>query len=112
MHELGIARSIVAIVDEHARGRKVRRVTLQIGALSAILPDAVSFCFDVVAAGTAVEGAKLDIDRIAGRGRCRTCGAQFPTPDLVTPCACGSRDIERLAGDELKIKSMELEEAA
>jgi hypothetical protein len=28
MHELGIARSIVAIVGEHACGRKVKRVTL------------------------------------------------------------------------------------
>jgi hydrogenase nickel incorporation protein HypA/HybF len=111
MHELGIARSVVAIVDERARGRKVRRVTLEIGALSAILPDAIAFCFDVVASGTAVEGAKLDIDRIEGRGRCRACGTELATPDLVTPCACGSRDIERLAGEELKIKSMELEAA-
>lgn len=112
MHELGIARSIVAIVDEHARGRKIRRVTLEVGELSAIMPEAIRFCFDVAAVGTAVEGAELDIHRIEGRGRCRTCGSEFLTPGLAMSCACGSRDIERLAGEELKIKSMELEEAA
>lgn len=112
MHELGITRSIVAIVGEHARGRKVRRVTLEIGALSAIMPEAIRFCFDVVAEGTAVEGASLDIHAIEGRGLCRSCGAEFSTPNLVTPCACGARNIERLSGEELKIRSMEIEEAA
>lgn len=112
MHELGITRSIVAIVGEHARDRKVRRVTLDIGALSAVMPEAIRFCFDVAAQGTALEGAALDIERIEGRGRCRSCGAEFPTPSLVTFCACGSREIERLSGEELKIRSMELEEAA
>ena len=92
MHELGIARSIVAIVDEHAHGRKVKRVTLEVGALSAVLPDAIAFCFDVVAAGTVAEGARLDVNRIEGRGRCRAGGSELPTPDLVTPCACGSRE--------------------
>jgi hypothetical protein len=33
---------MVAIVDEHARGRKVTRVTLEVGALSAVLPDAIA----------------------------------------------------------------------
>ena len=39
MHEMGITQSIVAIVSEQAAGRKVRRVTLEIGKLAAIMPD-------------------------------------------------------------------------
>lgn len=112
MHELGITRNVVAIVSEHAKGRKVARVTLEIGQLSAILPDAIRFCFDAVAQGTAVEGAALTINQIDGRGRCRDCGSEFPTPALVTPCACGSRNIQRLSGEELNIKSLQLKEAA
>ncbi|HET9574135.1 MAG TPA: hydrogenase/urease maturation nickel metallochaperone HypA [Methyloceanibacter sp.] len=53
-----------------------------------------------------------DIRNVAGRGRCVACGAEFATTTLYTPCACGSRQIERLAGEELLIKTMELEEAA
>jgi hypothetical protein len=30
---------------------------------------------------------------------------------LVGACACGSRDLDRLRGEELKIKQMELEAA-
>ena len=76
------------------------------------MPEAIAFCFDVVAAGTALEGAVLDIRNVEGRGRCTACGAEFATATLYTPCSCGSRQIERLAGEELLIKTMELEEAA
>ena len=109
MHELGITRNIVAIVAEHASGRKVTRVTVDIGRLSGVMSDAVRFCFDVVARGTCVEGAKLHIRDIEGRGRCRACHAEFATPQLYSPCTCGNRDIERLAGEELKVREFEFE---
>jgi hydrogenase nickel incorporation protein HypA/HybF len=112
MHELGITRNIVAIVSDAAQGRRVRRVTLEVGALSGVMADAIAFCFDVVAAGTPLEGAELHIRNIEGRGRCNACGAEFATATLYTPCPCGSRQIARLQGEELIIKTMELEEAA
>ena len=109
MHELGITRNIVAIVSEHAAGRKVSRVALDIGKLSGVMSDAISFCFDVVANGTCLDGAKLEIFDIEGKGRCRACQAEFATPQLYTPCACGSRDIERLSGEDLKVREYEFE---
>jgi hydrogenase nickel incorporation protein HypA/HybF len=112
MHELGITRNIVSIVEEAARGRRVRRVTLDVGKLAGVIPDALVFCFDVVAKGTALEGARLDINEIAGRCRCRDCGREFETATLYQACACGSHRVERLAGEELKIREMEVEEAA
>lgn len=57
-------------------------------------------------------GATLDIRHIEGRARCTACGAEFETATLYTPCSCGSRQLERLQGEELNIKTMELEEAA
>ena len=112
MHELGIARNIVAIVSDAARGRKVHRVTLEVGALSGVMTDAIAFCFPVVAEGTVVEDALLDIHEIEGRARCTVCTSEFAMPTLYTACPCGSRQLERLQGGELNIKTMELEEAA
>jgi hydrogenase nickel incorporation protein HypA/HybF len=66
MHELGISRNIVAIVGEAAAGRRVRRVTVEIGQRSGVMAHAVRFCFDVAASGTALEGAELDIRETAG----------------------------------------------
>jgi hydrogenase nickel incorporation protein HypA/HybF len=112
MHELAITRNIVAIVGEAARGRRVTRVTIEIGRLSGVMPDAVAFCFDIVAAGTPLAGAALDIKEIDGRARCRDCGGEFAAETLFAPCPCGSRRCERVRGEELNIKAMELEEAA
>ena len=83
MHELGITRNIVAIVGEAAGGRRVTRVTLEIGKLSGVMADAVAFCFDVVAQGTALEGASLEILEIDGRARCEACGIEFDAEDPV-----------------------------
>lgn len=112
MHELGIARNIVAIVSEAAKGRRVRRVTLEVGALSGVMTEAIMFCFPVVAEGTPLEGAALVVREIEGRARCGSCGTEFATKTLYAPCPCGSRQVTRLQGEELNIKTMELEEAA
>ncbi|MGD9785425.1 MAG: hydrogenase maturation nickel metallochaperone HypA [Hyphomicrobiaceae bacterium] len=112
MHELSITRNIVTIVAEHAHGRPVRRVVLEIGALSGVMADSVAFCFDVVAKGTALEGAVLEIRSVPGRGKCKACGRELKLDTVLTACSCGSREVVRVAGEELKIKEYELEEAA
>jgi hydrogenase nickel incorporation protein HypA/HybF len=109
MHELGITRNIVAIVSEAAGGRPVRRVTLEVGKLSGVMAGAIAFCFDAVAKGTPLEGATLEICEIEGRGRCSACGTEFAMPAIYTPCPCGARGSVRLEGEELKVKTMELE---
>ncbi len=109
MHEMGITQSIVAIVSEQAAGRKVKRVTLEIGKFAAVMPDAIRFCFDVVAQGSALDGAALDIVEIPGKARCFDCGNEVMLAEIFGHCTCGSRKLERFAGEELNIKSMELE---
>jgi hydrogenase nickel incorporation protein HypA/HybF len=112
MHELSITQNIVAIVGEAAKGRRVTRVTLEIGKLSGVMPDAVAFCFDVVAQGTAAEGASLEVHEIEGLARCETCGLEFEVETLFDPCPCGSVRSKRIRGEELIVKSMEMVEAA
>ena len=88
------------------------RVTLEVGKLSGVMREAIAFCFDMVTAGTALDGATLEIREIEGRVRCDSCGAEFATETLFAPCPCGSFRLTRLEGEELNIKSMELMEAA
>lgn len=106
MHELGITRNIVSIVTEKAGGEPVRRVTIAIGKLSAVLPEAIRFCFDIVSQGTVVEGADLEILEIPGTAECRSCGTHFELEQLYGRCPCGSVDITRLTGEELLVKQM------
>ena len=110
MHEFGITQNIVAIVTENAKGAKVQRVSLEIGKLSAIMPDAIRFCFDICTQGTILEGATLEILEIPGLGRCRQCGAEIFLDKLFGICNCGSVQLDLITGEELKIKEIEIEE--
>jgi hydrogenase nickel incorporation protein HypA/HybF len=108
MHELGITQEIVALVAEHAGEARVTRVVLEIGRLSAVLPDAVCFCFDFCAKGTPLQGATLEIIETPGQARCRQCGETVQLERPFGWCRCGGSDLEWLSGDELKIREIEV----
>jgi hydrogenase nickel incorporation protein HypA/HybF len=110
MHELGITQNIVAIVIEHSKGSKVQRVVLEIGKLSAIMPDAISFCFDICTQNTVLEGAILEIIEIPGLAKCRQCGTEIHLDKPFGICSCGSVQLNLIAGEELKIKEIQIEE--
>lgn len=109
MHEVGITMEIVAIAAERAGAARVRRVVVEIGRLTAVLPDAVRFCFDACAEGTAVAGASLEIVEIPGRARCRACGGELALDRPFGVCACGNTDLEWLAGEELRVTRVEVQ---
>jgi hydrogenase nickel incorporation protein HypA/HybF len=110
MHELAISEAIVSEVCERVDAGSVVRVVLEIGKLSAVVPDAVRFCFDVAARGTRLEGAALDIMEIPGLGSCRRCGSAVDLGDshIGTCAACGGIDLDLVGGQELRIVSVEV----
>ena len=108
MHELSITQSVVDAVTRRMGDARVRRVRLEIGRLSGLVPDAVQFCFEMVAAGTTCEGALVEIDEPCGQARCRTCGPAFETGDMLALCECGSADIAVEGGRELRIREVEV----
>jgi hydrogenase nickel incorporation protein HypA/HybF len=108
MHELSITQSIIELVSDHARGRKVSRVALEIGKCSGVVIDALRFCFELAAEGTELEGATLEIREIEARALCASCGAEFVQETLYMPCPCGAIGFERVSGEELLVKEYEL----
>jgi len=108
MHELSIARSIVEICSERAGSARINRVTVEVGRLTCVTAQALRFCFEAGAQGTPLASSELCIIEVAGRARCRRCAAEIELDDLVTPCSCGSRDLQYTAGEELRITEMEV----
>lgn len=108
MHELSITQSLVDAVADKVAGVSVRELTMEIGKLSGVVPDAVRFCFEIVSAGTPLEGAALTILETPGSGICRTCGIEFTMADEFPLCPCGSADVEIIDGRQLKIVSLEV----
>src|SRR3954470_4313966 len=106
MHEMALVEEIIDIAASARGEQRVLRIVLEVGKLSAVLPDALRFCFEVAREGTALAGAALEIVEVPGRGRCRACGAEVMLERPFGRCACTSTDLEWLAGEELRIKSM------
>jgi hydrogenase nickel incorporation protein HypA/HybF len=113
MHELSIAESLLEIVQEEGRKHgvsKVTRVCVRIGGLSNIVPEALSFSFEVIAENTIAEGAVLDIETVLAMGRCPTCGIDFEMDRGSFLCPeCGGMASAVISGQELEIAHIEAE---
>jgi hydrogenase nickel incorporation protein HypA/HybF len=114
MHEASIAQSIIDIVTEQVEKggfRSVSRVAVKVGHLSAIVPESLDFAFKALARGTAAGAATLEINEVAGEGRCRSCEHAFEADSFFVICPeCSSGDVEIVGGDELTIESMDVEQ--
>jgi len=108
MHELDITRAVVAAAVDKAGNSRVRTVRLRIGRDAGVVPDAVRFCFESVAAGTAADGARLVIHESRGTAECQACGADFDVDDLLLGCDCGSLDVHVAGADEFVVTGVEV----
>jgi len=110
MHELSLLENVREILEHHALKQnfsKVTQVTLEIGKLSCIEPDALRFGFDVVMKDSLADGAELIISELNGLGVCRQCGRQSVMDSLYEPCnGCGSPKVDVVQGMEMKIKDL------
>ena len=107
MHEMAITQSVVDAVCEHAAGRRVHSVKLEVGALCAVVPDAMGSASNWPPRAP-WPPAPARHRHAARAARCRSCGASSNCTDLILLCPCGSADVEVLAGRDLRILSMEV----
>ncbi|RJR35106.1 MAG: hydrogenase maturation nickel metallochaperone HypA [Desulfobacteraceae bacterium] len=114
MHEMSIAQSLFDIIREEMTRHNAHTlsvVRLRVGEMSAIVPDSLSFCFEVITAGTGMEGARLDIEIVPVEGTCRACGKRFKIEDYRFLCpSCGGTGIDAVSGQELSIVEIEVDD--
>ncbi len=111
MHELAVIESIVEACSDRAGDARVLRVTLEIGALACVTPDALHFCYEVAVEGTPLAGSQLEIIRIPAQSRCEDCGRDVAMYGIFAQCACGSISLEPpRGGDGLMIRSIEVQD--
>jgi hydrogenase nickel incorporation protein HypA/HybF len=113
MHEVSLIESVVALVEDERRKQdfsRVRMIRLHVGALGHAEPDALRFCFDAVARGTVADGARLEIETIAGQGWCSDCRRTVRLEERFAACpVCGNARVRMTAGGELRLAEMEVE---
>jgi hydrogenase nickel incorporation protein HypA/HybF len=108
VHELAITEGVVDAVTGRLPDARVTCVCLEIGAMSGVVADSVRFCFDLVTEGTNLEGARLEISQPTARCHCRVCRSDFEPDGPIALCPCGSAEVTVLAGQELKITSVQV----
>jgi hydrogenase nickel incorporation protein HypA/HybF len=110
MHEIGLCESIMAAVEQRARGRRVTGVSVRVGTLQRVWKPAFEQAFEMVAAGTVAEGATVDLVVLPVRSTCPACGGAAESEDVPLVCsACGSTDLRVEGGDELLLESIRVD---
>ncbi len=110
MHELSIATSIIQIIDTNIPSEvlpRIQLIKLEIGKLSGIEVDALTFAFDMLKAKTLYPQAQLQIVHIDGEAECLNCSTQFNYNYGDACCACGSYRLKIIRGKEMKVLGVE-----
>ena len=111
MHELSLSQAVLDTALRHAGGRPVTAVTVRVGALRQVVPDSLEFYFELVSRDTPCEGATLETVPVPAVLRCTGCSLEWTLERPVFACpACAGRDVEVVAGNELEVESIVVEE--
>ena len=113
MHELSLMQRVLEILQEtaHSQGfERVKVIRLEIGKLSAVDPQALRFCFDVVSNGTLAHAAVLEILETPGQGWCPQCRCAAELSTRFDPCpSCGGYALQVTGGDAMSVVDLEVE---
>jgi hydrogenase nickel incorporation protein HypA/HybF len=110
---MSIAMSVAQIVVERAREEGAGRalsVTVEVGELSGVMPEALEFCYTAAVMGGLAEGSRLVIKRIPAVAVCGDCGEIFAPDQRIFVCPkCEGFTASLKSGEELVVSQIEVE---
>jgi hydrogenase nickel incorporation protein HypA/HybF len=116
MHELSVCQALIGQVERVARENDARRVVsivIAVGPLSGVEAGLLEHAYPIAAAGTVAEHARLEIEVVPVRVRCRKCGDESAAqPNRLLCASCGDWQVHVTAGEEMLLKRVEIEAAA
>lgn len=80
MHEMSVAQSLIDIIENEMDKNAVttlQAVKIKAGRINAIVPEALDMAFQSLTKGTAMEGARLELETVPLELECGACGARF-----------------------------------
>ena len=113
MHELGIVMKVVEEAEKAAKENnvlKVKKLTMEIGEVSSVVPDLFRDCFEWAKKRTEhLKETELEMILIKGISYCMDCKKTYDTTKYAKICPhCGSEKTYLVTGDEITIKGMEV----
>ena len=115
MHELGLVSGILDVCTKTAReagASRVVSVLLRIGDMAEVNPESFDFAWDVLREDDPLTAeTTVVVEYVSPRSVCSACGKEFEHDRFHLRCpACGSRETRLVAGREMDIVSMEIED--
>ena len=113
MHEFGLVEGIVETVRQRSGDRPVARVRVRIGTLHRAFDGPMEQAFEMVVAGSPLEGARLELVQMPVTSTCRSCGHAESGDEMVLICpSCDGTSLAYDGGEELILESVEYREPA
>jgi hydrogenase nickel incorporation protein HypA/HybF len=114
MHEMAITENIIRIVREKLGDMPVKghtvTVTVVIGKLTAVIPETLKFCFNIMTKESEFSDIILVVREVSVHGRCRKCQDEFLIEEIRFNCPhCSGTEIDLTSGRELLLESIELD---
>ncbi|MDE2371067.1 MAG: hydrogenase maturation nickel metallochaperone HypA [Burkholderiales bacterium] len=110
MHELSLAGGILGIVEEaQARERfdRVKRLTVDAGALAGVELRSLRFALESLAPGSCIEGAAIEIEVAPGAAWCMHCCRSVAIASRTDACPrCAGHQLQPTGGTELKLREL------
>jgi hydrogenase nickel incorporation protein HypA/HybF len=114
MHELSIAQDLISLIlqtAEQNQARRVTSVTLEIGELSGVEPDALTLAYEVVSRGTLAEGSQMVIEHKPLTVRCPACCWEGEAEKIYPVCGgCGQLSVQVTGGREMRLLSIDIDQ--
>jgi hydrogenase nickel incorporation protein HypA/HybF len=112
LHELGIAQSILNVVERVAKQNNVKKIVgirIEAGEFRAVVKEQLEICFKFAAKGTIAEDARLEIDLLPIFAFCESCKKEFQVKNLDLRCiTCKEFSVKVLRGQELRVLDLEI----
>jgi hydrogenase nickel incorporation protein HypA/HybF len=112
MHELSLIENVLDLAVKRAEqhgAERIEVITLRIGSLAGVDPDALQFAFEVAKVGSIAAAAELVIEAVPAECFCAECAHFFPVADGGCECpACGTISRHLRQGRELQLLSLQL----
>lgn len=113
MHELSLMEGMVQGIQKEALRQgfgRVHQVRLEVGRLAGVEVEALRFAFGPATEGTVLEGARLEILELPGRGVCQACAEEVEIEARFELCpVCGEGFVALISGTELRVKDLDVD---
>jgi hydrogenase nickel incorporation protein HypA/HybF len=114
MHEFSLAVEVIKLSQNEAdknHARRVSEITIEVGNMSGVEADAFESALRLLAEGSIIAEASLNLIKTKGTGRCIACNIDFEMNKRMDTCPkCSSFPSEIKGGNEFRVVSLLIED--